>query len=159
VLDAGKLYVVDGVEIALWNLGDGVKTHSLQLVADDDAAKARAALLDLKKAIQSVEWATLLEQAEDEWIRLTTQQVATPPPSDERDRLDALAADYFAMLRAMRPHGKRSPICARRWLTNATLPRSGVFHVPSCAYTAWKKRSAASSPCRAMGSSTVVTSS
>ena len=102
VLDAGKLYVVDGVEIALWNLGDGVKTHSLQLVADDDAAKARAALLDLKKAIQSVEWATLLEQAEDEWIRLTTQQVATPPPSDERDRLDALAADYFAMLRAMR---------------------------------------------------------
>lgn len=101
-LDAGNLYVSDGVEVSLWNLGDGVKTHTLQLVDDTDLAAARAAMTELNKAIQTVEWATLLEQAEDEWIRLTAQQVAAPQPSDERDRLDALAADYFHMLTAMR---------------------------------------------------------
>src|SRR6185369_10862263 len=60
------------------------------------------ALGELNKAIQSVEWATFLEQAEDEWERLTAQQAASLSPSDERDRLDALAADYFGMLRALR---------------------------------------------------------
>ena len=101
-LDAGNLYVTDGVEVSMWNLLDGVKTHTLQLVDDTEVAAARAAMVDFNKAIQSVEWATLLEQAEDEWIRLTTQQAAAPHPSDERDRLDTLAADYFHMLTALR---------------------------------------------------------
>ncbi len=102
VLDVDKLYVLDGVELTMWNLGEGVKLHSLQLVDDTSVATARAALGELNKALQSVEWATLLEQAEDEWVRLTAQQAACPSPSAERDRLDALAADYFAMLQAMR---------------------------------------------------------
>lgn len=102
VLGAGNLYVVDGVELAMWNLGDAVKRHTLQLVPDADLTKAHTSLSDLNKALQRVEWATFLEQAEEEWTRVTTQQAATPSPSDERDRIDALASDYFAMLMAIR---------------------------------------------------------
>ena len=79
-LDAGNLYVTDGVEVSVWNLGDAVKTHTLQLVDATDVAPALAAMTELTKAIQTVEWATLLEQAEDEWIRLTAQQVAALSP-------------------------------------------------------------------------------
>src|SRR5215211_4094773 len=84
-LDAGKLYVLDGVELSMWDLGDAVKRHTLQLVAEPDATPARSALGELKKAIQGAEWAALLEQAEDEWARIT-------PPQ----------ADYLRMLEALR---------------------------------------------------------
>lgn len=66
VIDTGNLYVVDGLELTVWNLGEGVKQHTLQLVDDTDVTTARAALGELNKAIQSAEWAALLEQAEDE---------------------------------------------------------------------------------------------
>src|SRR5689334_21182998 len=73
IIDDGNLYFVDGVELIAWNLGDFTKRHSLQLVDASELPTAQAALEDLKKALQSVEWATLLEQAEDEWLRLTAQ--------------------------------------------------------------------------------------
>src|SRR6185369_1014729 len=101
-VEDGNLYFVDGVDLISWDLRDFAKRHSLQLVDDASVATARAALDELNKAIQSVEWATFLEQAEDEWERLTAQQAASLSPSDERDRLDALAPDYFGMLRALR---------------------------------------------------------
>ena len=102
VISSGILYVVDGIELAMWNLGDAEKRHVLKLVADDDAGTAVKALDELNAATQSADWAALLEQAEEEWTRLTIQQAAAPSPSDERDRLDALAASYFAMLVAIR---------------------------------------------------------
>src|SRR5215203_2357432 len=83
-LDAGNLFVMDGVELNVWNLGDAVKRHTLQLLSDQDATAARAVLGELKKAIQSAEWATLLEQAEDEWAHLT------PPQPDYLHMLEAL---------------------------------------------------------------------
>lgn len=83
-LDAGNLYVVDGVELSVWNLGDAVKRHTLKLVADDDVTTAIAALAELKKAIQCAEWAMFLEQAEDELARLTT------PSSDYVRMVEAL---------------------------------------------------------------------
>ena len=98
----GSLYIVDGINLLMWSLVDAERRHTLKLVADDVAADALKALDGLNKAIQSAEWAVLLEQAEDEWIRLTAQQAAAPSPSDERDRLDKLAADYFPMLVAIR---------------------------------------------------------
>ena len=85
-LDAGKLYVIDGAELAVWDLGEAVKRHTVQLVSDQDAVTARAAWGELKKAIQSAEWATLLEQAEDEWTRLT------PPQPEFLPMLEALRA-------------------------------------------------------------------
>jgi hypothetical protein len=94
--------VLDGVELSAWDLRDGQKRESIKLLKGDDAAQAIEALGDLKKGMQRVEWATLLEQAEDDWVRLTRQQSASQPLSDERDRLDALVADYFQMLLAMR---------------------------------------------------------
>ena len=102
-VQSGKLYVLDGVELAMWDLSEGKKGRAINLVKDPEAiAQATTALADLQKAIQRVEWATLLEQAEDEWLRLTSQQSAAPPFSDERDRLDSLAAAYFHMLKELR---------------------------------------------------------
>ncbi len=101
-VNSGRLYVLDGVELSAWDLRDGQKRESIKLLKGDDAAKATEALGDLKKAIQRVEWATLLEQAEDDWVRLTRQQSAAQPLSEERDRLDLLASDYFHMLVALR---------------------------------------------------------
>jgi hypothetical protein len=99
----GKLYVLDGVELAMWDLSEGKKGTALNLIKDAEAiAQAKTALGNLQKAIQRVEWATLLEQAEDEWLRLTKQQSDAAPASDDRDRLDILAADYFLMLKALR---------------------------------------------------------
>jgi hypothetical protein len=99
----GKLYVLDGVELAMWDLSEGKKGAALNLVKEaTDIAQAKTALDGLKNAIQRVEWATLLEQAEDEWVRLTEQQSKAAPDSAERDRLDTLAADYFLMLKTLR---------------------------------------------------------
>ncbi|HEX5876370.1 MAG TPA: hypothetical protein VFY60_17100 [Pyrinomonadaceae bacterium] len=101
-LNAGKLYLLDGFELSYWDVPEGRKTRSLNLLGDTDATTATAALKELQKATQRVEWATLLEQAEDEWVKLTAEQAAAKPGSDERDRLDNLAADYLKMLRALR---------------------------------------------------------
>ena len=99
----GKLYVLDGVELSMWDLSSGQKGQTLNLVKDPAAiAQSNQALGELRKAIQRVEWATLLEQAEDEWLGLTKQQNAAVPSSDERDRLDTVAADYFRMLKTLR---------------------------------------------------------
>ena len=84
-------------------MSNGAKGQTLKLVKDPaEIAQANEALGELRKAIQRVEWSTLLEQAEDEWVRLTTQQSAAAPFSDERDRLDNLAADYYRMLKGLR---------------------------------------------------------
>ena len=102
-VSSGRLYVLDGVELAAWDLREGTKKEKLNLIKDPaEIQKATDALRDLQKAIQRVEWATLLEQAEDEWVRLVAQQSAAPPSSEERDRLDTLASDYFRMLRSLR---------------------------------------------------------
>lgn len=85
-LDAGNLYVLDGVELSVWNLGDAVKKHTLKLLADDEVTIALAALGELQKAIQSAEWAAFLEQAEDELLCLP------PPPADYVRMLEALRA-------------------------------------------------------------------
>ena len=99
----GKLFVLDGTELTSWDIGTGKKETTLKLVRDaTKITQANAALADLQKSIQRVEWATLLEQAEDEWLRLTAQQGAAAPSSDERDRLDTLAADFLRMLKALR---------------------------------------------------------
>jgi hypothetical protein len=101
-VNSGRLYVLDGVELSSWDLRDGTKRESLKLLKDADAKQAVEALGELQKAIQRVEWATLLEQTEDEWVRLAAQQSAATPLSDERERLDELASDYFRMLKSMR---------------------------------------------------------
>src|SRR6266478_1493934 len=101
-VNSGRLYVLDGVELAAWDLRDGVKRETIRLLKEPEAKQAIEALNDLQKAIQRVEWATLLEQSEDEWVRLTAQQEAAAPLSDERDRLDTLAWDYFRMLKGLR---------------------------------------------------------
>jgi len=101
-VDTGRLYVLDGVELSAWNLIDGQKKESISLLEDEDATSANAALVNLQKAIQRVEWATLLEQSEDDWVRLTAEQSAAPPDSADRDRLEALSADFIRMLRALR---------------------------------------------------------
>lgn len=99
---SGWLYVVDGVELTAWSIQTGKKEASRNLLEGDEAQKANNALADLQKTIQSVEWATLLEQAEDEWVRLIPQQNAAPLLSEERDRLDTQASDHFRMLRSLR---------------------------------------------------------
>src|SRR6185369_9328008 len=58
-VDDGNLYFVDGVDLIVWNLGDFAKRHTLRLVEDASLPTATAALADLNKALQSVEWATL----------------------------------------------------------------------------------------------------
>lgn len=102
-VSAGKIYVLDGVELTMWDIRSGKKEPTLKLIRDaSKVTQANAALGELQKVIQKVEWATLLEQAEDEWLRLTTQQSAAAPATDERDRLDTLATDFFRMLKALR---------------------------------------------------------
>lgn len=101
-VNAGWLYVLDGVELQGWNIRTGKKDATLKLIEGADAQTATNAQKDLQKVMQMVEWATLLEQAEDEWVRLTAQQSAAPLLSDERDRLDIEASNYFRMLRSMR---------------------------------------------------------
>lgn len=83
-LDAGNLYVMDGAELSVWNLGDGAKRHSVQLITEPDLTPARAAWEMVKLGIQFNEWATLLEQAEDEYAR------QTPPQPDFYKWLQAL---------------------------------------------------------------------
>ncbi|HEX5876371.1 MAG TPA: hypothetical protein VFY60_17105, partial [Pyrinomonadaceae bacterium] len=100
--DTVKLYVVDGFELSAWDLVEGKKLRARNLVRDADLAIARPALDNLQTATQKVEWATLLEQAEDEWVKLTAERSAAEPGSDERERLDLLAADYLRVLRALR---------------------------------------------------------
>jgi len=98
--DTVRMYLVDGFELSVWDLVEGKKLRQLNLVTD--VAAARPALDNLQMATQKVEWATLLEQAEDEWVKLTAERSAAAPGSDERDRLDGLAADFFQMLLSLR---------------------------------------------------------
>ena len=147
----GKLYVLDGVELSMWDLSSGAKGQALNLVKDPaEITQANEALGELRKAIQRVEWATLLEQAEDEWVRLTSQQGAAAPFSDERDRLDNLAADYYHMLKTLREitGSTGGAVAARalvkrlrneladkrksvaRWCFSAPVVRQGSFDAP-----------------------------
>lgn len=73
-LDAGNLYVMDGGELSVWNLADGVKRHSVQLLVDPELTYARSAWEMVRLGIQFNEWATFLEQAEDEYARQTPRQ-------------------------------------------------------------------------------------
>lgn len=100
--NSGRLYVLDGVELSAWDLRDGQKRESISLLKGDDAKNATTALADLQKATQRLEWATLLEQAEDDWLRVTAKQNAARPVSAERDELDTTAADFFRMLKSLR---------------------------------------------------------
>lgn len=101
-LNSGKLYLLDGIELSYWDIGEGKKLRSQTLLSGTDATTAAAALKELQKATQRVEWATLLELAEAEWLKLTAEQAAARPGTPERDRLDRLAAAYLKMLRALR---------------------------------------------------------
>ena len=83
-LDAGNLYVLDGAELSVWNLGDGVKRHSVQLLSGLELETARRFWDEMRGAIQFNEWATLLEQAEDEYAR------QNPPQPEFRTMLSAL---------------------------------------------------------------------
>src|SRR5262249_3683228 len=65
-----------------------------------DAAKQ--AIAEWKAALQQAEWARLLEQAEDELPVVIAEQNAAAPGSSERDKLDALATDVYAMVRILR---------------------------------------------------------
>src|ERR1043165_3531758 len=78
-VSSGRLYVLDGVELAAWDLRKGTKDETLNLLKDAEAKKANDALAELEKALKRVEWATMLEQAEEDWIRLTTKQNAAKP--------------------------------------------------------------------------------
>jgi len=100
--NSGRLYVVDGVELSAWDIRDGQKRESIALLTDTDAEKAIDALSQLQKVEQKFEWATLLELAEDDWLRITAKQNAAPPFSAERDQLDTQAADSFRMLKSLR---------------------------------------------------------
>jgi hypothetical protein len=100
--NSGRLYVLDGVELAAYDIRDGQKRETIALLADQEAQKATDALGQLRKAEQTLEWATLLELAEDDWLRVTAKQNAAPPSSAERDQLDILAADFFRMLKSLR---------------------------------------------------------
>jgi len=100
--NSGRLYVLDGIELSAWDIRDGQKRESLSLLAGTEAQKATDALADLQKTQQRAEWATLLELAEDDWVRVTAKQNAAPPFSAERDQLDTLAADCFRMLKSLR---------------------------------------------------------
>jgi hypothetical protein len=101
-VNSGRLYVLDGVELTAYDIRKGVKEESQSLLTDTEATTATNALVDLKKAEQRFEWATLLELAEDDWVRITAKQSAAPVPSAERDQLDILAAEFFRMLKSLR---------------------------------------------------------
>ena len=83
-LDAGDLYVLDGSELSVWNLGAAVKRESVQLLSGSEYENARYFWQQLRGAIQFNEWATLLEQAEDEYAR------QNPPQPEFRTMLSAL---------------------------------------------------------------------
>ena len=100
--NSGRLYVLDGFELTAWDIRNGVAQETIKLLADTEAETATAAIAELKKAMQRFEWATLLELAEDDWVRITAKQNAAPPFSAERDQLDTQAADSFRMLRSLR---------------------------------------------------------
>lgn len=101
-VNSGRLYVLDGVELAAWDLREGQKRETINLLKGDDAKNALTALEGLKQAQQRLEWAMLLEQAEDEWLRVTAKQNAVAPVSTERDQLDTVAADFFRLLKSVR---------------------------------------------------------
>jgi hypothetical protein len=98
----GWMYVLDGVELFAYGLLRGEQSASKALLTGDEAEKAVGALTKLKEAQQKVEWATLLELAEDEWIRVTAEQAAAAPGSADRDKMDIVAADFFRMLTELR---------------------------------------------------------
>jgi len=55
-VQSGKLYVLDGVELAMWDLSEGKKGKSINLVREPEAiAQATVSVGDLQKAIQRVE--------------------------------------------------------------------------------------------------------
>ncbi len=105
-----SLYVVDGPEASVWDLTaewdmksaatspKPVKAFRLAEFGADENRK----VTEWKTALQRAEWARLLEQAEEEWPVLTAEQNAAPAGSPDRDRLDALAADVYAMMRSLR---------------------------------------------------------
>ncbi|HEU4794154.1 MAG TPA: hypothetical protein VFT02_00905, partial [Pyrinomonadaceae bacterium] len=101
-VSTGRLYVLDGVELAAWDIRDGVKRESINLLVNQDAQQATTELAELQKAQQKVEWATLLELAEEDWVRVTAQQTAAAAGSEERDKLDKVVADSFQMLKSLR---------------------------------------------------------
>ncbi|HVF22428.1 MAG TPA: hypothetical protein VM941_05105, partial [Pyrinomonadaceae bacterium] len=100
--NSGRLYVLDGAELSAYDIRDGAKRESISLLSSTETQTANTALADLKKATQRFEWATLLDLAEDDWVRITAKQSAAPPFSAERDQLDTLAADFFRMLKSLR---------------------------------------------------------
>jgi len=99
---SGKLYVIDGIKLSYWDVSEGTELRSQALLTNTEATTAAAALKELQKATQRVEWATFLEQAEAEFVKLTAEQQAARPGTPDRDRLDRLVADYLKMLRALR---------------------------------------------------------
>jgi hypothetical protein len=101
-VSSGWIYVLDGVELVGWDIRNGEKRAAISLLKDTEAQKAIDALADLQKAQQRVEWATLLEQAEEDWLRVTAQQAAAAAGSAERDQLDTIASDSFRMLKSLR---------------------------------------------------------
>ena len=83
-LDAGNLYVMDGAELSVWNLADADKRHSVQLLSEPELSLARSAYTMVGSGIQFNEWATFLEEAEDEYAH------QTPPQPDFLKMLQAL---------------------------------------------------------------------
>jgi hypothetical protein len=135
-LDAGSLYVLDGVDLTKWDLGEAAKRHTVQLVAEPDATTARTALGELKKAIQSAEWAAFLEQAEDEHDRLAT------PPADFVKMLEDLRAMVGSANTSAAARQKiaelRSKLAEKRkaaapWCFSAPLVRQGSLQEPTTA--------------------------
>src|SRR5829696_2946948 len=111
-----RLYFVDGVELCLWDLKEGKKLHGLNLLRDAEYTTATQSLTNLQKVTQRVEWAMLLDQAEDEWVKLTAERNAAEPGSAERDRLDQLTEDFLPVLRALRDTTGSSGSAASRTL-------------------------------------------
>ena len=117
--NSGRLYVLDGIELTAYDIRDGQKRESRSLLTGTEAETATTALGELKKVSQRFEWATLLELAEDDWLRITAKQSAAPPFSAERDQLDTLAADFFRMLKSLREiTGSAGGAVAARQLVN-----------------------------------------
>src|SRR5689334_15499829 len=101
-VSSGWIYVLDGVELIAFDLRTGNKGASIALLTGAEDQSATNALAELKKAQQKVEWATLLEQAEEEWVRVTAQQAAATPGSAKRDEMDTVGVDFFRMLKELR---------------------------------------------------------
>jgi hypothetical protein len=100
-VDSGNLYVLDGPELSMWHLSDGTKSRNVIKLTDyEDDEKQK--LKEYQEALQRAEWATLLEQCEEEYIRLTADQNKAQSDSDERNQLDVLASDLYGMLKNLR---------------------------------------------------------